>query len=203
MGAFVDLQTTRLEAASPLARLRIFCAGVWHNCVISFAAFAMLANITRLFHTTRIMCAFCVNSVNLIAFENKPVTFMIVLASFSCWIWAPLYILSGLIAVYISLWNRVIAFYIPQCRSWLMLHHLVMLSPLYVQSGLIVVDVAPWSVLKDSIHSGELIHTIGETLEYLDHKWQKYFKLWLFGGWYGVHGDVRDDERCIMLCWLL
>ena len=41
----------------------------------------------------------------------------------------------------------------------------VLLSPLYSSNaGLVVVDVAEWSVLHESIHSGELIRTIGMML---------------------------------------
>ena len=42
VGAFVELQTDRLAAASPLSRLRIFCAGVWHNFVLALGAAALL-----------------------------------------------------------------------------------------------------------------------------------------------------------------
>lgn len=38
VGAFVELQTERLMAASAGARLRIFCAGVWHNFALAIMA---------------------------------------------------------------------------------------------------------------------------------------------------------------------
>nr|XP_014353152.1 PREDICTED: membrane-bound transcription factor site-2 protease-like [Latimeria chalumnae] len=41
-GAFVDLLTTHLQLISPVQQLRIFCAGVWHNFVLSVGFLAVL-----------------------------------------------------------------------------------------------------------------------------------------------------------------
>lgn len=37
-GAFVELNTDQLEIATPVRKLRIFTAGVWHNFVLAIAA---------------------------------------------------------------------------------------------------------------------------------------------------------------------
>ena len=39
--AFVDLNTEALKRCDPFQKLRIFCAGVWHNCVLMVAAYAV------------------------------------------------------------------------------------------------------------------------------------------------------------------
>ena len=41
-GAYVDLTTEHLQIISPLRRLRIYCAGVWHNFIIVLVAIAVL-----------------------------------------------------------------------------------------------------------------------------------------------------------------
>ena len=42
-GAFVDLNSDQLAALSPARQLRVYCAGVWHNFVLSLACVALLA----------------------------------------------------------------------------------------------------------------------------------------------------------------
>lgn len=42
-GAFVELNTVQLEIVSPLKRLRIFTAGVWHNLVLALVSFVFLS----------------------------------------------------------------------------------------------------------------------------------------------------------------
>lgn len=39
--AFVDLNTEALKRCDAFQRLRIFCAGVWHNCIMMVAAYAI------------------------------------------------------------------------------------------------------------------------------------------------------------------
>ena len=41
-GAYVELNSGQLETAAPLAQLRIYCAGVWHNAWIALVSFVML-----------------------------------------------------------------------------------------------------------------------------------------------------------------
>lgn len=41
-GAYVNLSTEQLQIISPLRRLRIYCAGVWHNFIIVLVAIAVL-----------------------------------------------------------------------------------------------------------------------------------------------------------------
>ncbi|KAG8450605.1 hypothetical protein GDO86_003034, partial [Hymenochirus boettgeri] len=41
-GAFVDLFTTHLQLVSPVQQLRIFCAGVWHNFILSIVGLLIL-----------------------------------------------------------------------------------------------------------------------------------------------------------------
>ncbi|XP_075052666.1 membrane-bound transcription factor site-2 protease [Mixophyes fleayi] len=41
-GAFVDLFTTHLQLVSPVQQLRIFCAGVWHNFILSLVGLLIL-----------------------------------------------------------------------------------------------------------------------------------------------------------------
>ena len=40
-GAFVELHTDQLEIITPVRRLRIYSAGVWHNFVLALAAYAL------------------------------------------------------------------------------------------------------------------------------------------------------------------
>ncbi len=37
-GAYVELQTDHLQVISAIRQLRIYCAGVWHNCVSALLA---------------------------------------------------------------------------------------------------------------------------------------------------------------------
>ena len=48
VGAFVELHTGRLSATSAVARLRIFCAGVWHNVALAAAAFLAITFLSGL-----------------------------------------------------------------------------------------------------------------------------------------------------------
>ncbi|PAA48240.1 hypothetical protein BOX15_Mlig015877g2 [Macrostomum lignano] len=41
-GAFVDLNSADLALVSPARRLRVFCAGVWHNTVLALGAILLL-----------------------------------------------------------------------------------------------------------------------------------------------------------------
>ncbi len=43
MGAFVELHSEQLQRVSAIGRLRVFCAGVWHNCVLALIALASIA----------------------------------------------------------------------------------------------------------------------------------------------------------------
>eukprot|EP00112_Aurelia_sp_Birch-Aquarium-sp1_P005775 Seg1654.8 transcript_id=Seg1654.8/GoldUCD/mRNA.D3Y31 product="Membrane-bound transcription factor site-2 protease" protein_id=Seg1654.8/GoldUCD/D3Y31 len=40
-GAYVELQTDHLQVVSAIRQLRIFCAGVWHNCVSALMAVSL------------------------------------------------------------------------------------------------------------------------------------------------------------------
>lgn len=40
-GAFVELHTDQLEIITPLRRLRIYSAGVWHNFVLAVIAYLL------------------------------------------------------------------------------------------------------------------------------------------------------------------
>lgn len=44
-GAFVELHTDHLEVISPLRKLRIFTAGVWHNVVLALVGYLGLCSI--------------------------------------------------------------------------------------------------------------------------------------------------------------
>lgn len=41
-GAYVDLYTEHLAVISPMRQLRIYCAGVWHNCILALVALGLL-----------------------------------------------------------------------------------------------------------------------------------------------------------------
>ena len=41
-GAYVDLYTEHLSVISPFRQLRIYCAGVWHNCILAIVALGFL-----------------------------------------------------------------------------------------------------------------------------------------------------------------
>ena len=47
-GAFVDLHTDHLSVISPKRQLRIYCAGVWHNVILSLVALAILLGLPSL-----------------------------------------------------------------------------------------------------------------------------------------------------------
>lgn len=47
-GAYVDLHTETLFAASSWQQLKIFCGGVWHNLVLSVTAFLVLLSLPTL-----------------------------------------------------------------------------------------------------------------------------------------------------------
>jgi S2P endopeptidase len=47
-GAFVDLNSDQLAVLSPARQLRVYCAGVWHNFVLSAVCVALLAALPSL-----------------------------------------------------------------------------------------------------------------------------------------------------------
>lgn len=47
-GAFVDLHTDHLTVISPKRQLRIYCAGVWHNVILSLVALGLLLGLPYL-----------------------------------------------------------------------------------------------------------------------------------------------------------
>eukprot|EP00795_Rhopilema_esculentum_P017202 gene17202-8744_t len=54
-GAYVELQTDHLQVISAFRQLRIYCAGVWHNCISALIAaglFFVLPSIYLLFYST-------------------------------------------------------------------------------------------------------------------------------------------------------
>ena len=46
--AFVELPTDNVLALPPLRQIKIYCAGVWHNIVLSVAAFFLLISLSFL-----------------------------------------------------------------------------------------------------------------------------------------------------------
>ena len=47
-GAFVDLHSDHLAVISPRRQLRIYCAGVWHNIILSFVTYLVLLSLPLL-----------------------------------------------------------------------------------------------------------------------------------------------------------
>lgn len=47
-GAYVDMHSETLFSTGPWEQLKIFCAGVWHNLVISTTSLVMLLSLPRL-----------------------------------------------------------------------------------------------------------------------------------------------------------
>lgn len=54
-GAYVNLYTEHLQVVSPMRQLRVYCAGVWHNFVVTLVAIAALVSLPwlllPLYHT--------------------------------------------------------------------------------------------------------------------------------------------------------
>lgn len=55
MGAFVEVDSGKLQITSAWSKLRIFCAGVWHNIVLALAAYTFLANLPCKREGTRVL----------------------------------------------------------------------------------------------------------------------------------------------------
>ena len=54
-GAYVELQTDHLQVISAFRQLRIYCAGVWHNCISALIAaglYFLLPFVYLLFYST-------------------------------------------------------------------------------------------------------------------------------------------------------